>query len=95
MKILNCPICGSFPVYEKKPLWEGSRGYHGRYSYALSCPKCKLVPKVSATDISESEDEARKNIMKDWNQTVKMIEKYLKHRDKVCKNRNDNEERVF
>jgi len=94
MKVLNCPICGSIPQLERKPLWDDSYEYYRSYSYNINCPNCNLIPKAFSTDIWETEERAKKNVVADWNNSVRLIEKYLKHRDKK-KIHTDNDERVF
>lgn len=70
MKLKPCP-CGNENVYlERKPLWNGNRGYVGCYKYEVVCdnPNCIWEAKLFANDtIYHSDKEAKQNAIDAWN----------------------------
>ena len=70
-KLKPCP-CGCKNVELKKyPLWHGTRGYIGCYKFIIECPNpnCNWILYVPKNDtIYRSEEEAKENVIKAWNQ---------------------------
>lgn len=70
MKLKPCP-CGNENVYlERKPLWNGNRGYVGCYKYKVVCdnPNCIWEAKLPNNDtIYHSDKEAKQNAIDAWN----------------------------
>jgi len=82
MKTLKCPICGSEPHYEKSPMWHGSHGYHDCYRHDFTCPTCKLL-ESGADDVSRVEEKTSYDqAIKNWNDKVKKVSKFLKNKEK-------------
>lgn len=70
----KCPFCGKTGFAYRKPLWNGSHGYHGNYEYFVGCLnlKCKIRPKTCGIDdIYRCPDEAIEMAVQDWNERFK------------------------
>ena len=67
----ECPFCHDIPVVAKKPMWNGSHGYHGNYTYYVACKNknCKVQPRTKAyNDIYDmTEQKCIDKSIKDWN----------------------------
>lgn len=68
-KLKPCPFCGTKAKMMRKPLWEGSHGYQGCYSFKVTCEKCGCTLNyVYADTIYRTEDEAINNVINAWNE---------------------------
>lgn len=71
-----CPFCGTNVHIEKKPLWQGSRGYHGCYEYDIHCHNCGCRVDIFGNDtIYRTDEEAKANAIKAWNRRANKNEK--------------------
>lgn len=68
---LECPFCHIVPSIEKDPLWNGSHGYIGNYSYYIACKNenCNIQPRTkSYNDIYDmTEQDCINKSIEDWN----------------------------
>ena len=69
-----CPFCGKDVYLEKRPLWReyggSTHGYSGCYEFVIKCPnpECGCSVNLGANNtIYCSEEEARKNAIRQWN----------------------------
>ena len=72
-ELLPCPFCGESVYIEKRPLWNGTHGYHGCYEFDIRCtnPDCCCTIKLGENHtIYVTEDEARRNAIKAWNRRI-------------------------
>ena len=66
-----CPFCGNIPYIEKRPMWDGARGYYGRYKFDIHCENCGCTVNLGANNtIYTKENEAKNNAIKAWNRRV-------------------------
>lgn len=67
----ECPWCHETPEVVKNPLWNGYRGYHGKYEYYISCENedCKIQPNSKPyNDIYDmTEEDCIDHAIEDWN----------------------------
>ena len=75
-----CPFCGKDVYMEKRPMWrlEGStiRGYSNSYEFVIECtnPECGCNVKLGKNStINATEEEARDEAIKHWNQRASGI----------------------
>lgn len=83
-KTNKCPICGNAPLISKEPLWRdcgGSiHGYYKNYNFVIrcsedECPMSKM--EFKSDDIYRSEDEAKENIRKLWNDKCNSVKSLM------------------
>ena len=68
-KLKPCPFCGTKAEMMRKPLWEGSHGYQGCYSFKVTCGKCGCTLNYAYADtIYRTEEEAINNVINAWNE---------------------------
>lgn len=76
MKILNCPICKSTPVFITIDLDRGNgHGYPGYYSYHYECTHCKMVKSDSVDTVyfKGNINEINDKCIISWNKKVNEI----------------------
>lgn len=71
--LFKCPICKTTPTLITTPLWNGSHGYHGCYSYVYSCPKCALIKANSSSTVYYTPEMADTSALLDWNERVNEV----------------------
>lgn len=70
--IKECPFCHMIPILSKAPLWRGSHGYQGCYSYSIACQNddCKINPATRMYDTvnNRTEQDCIDRAIADWNE---------------------------
>lgn len=80
-KLKPCPFCGANVRIEKRPLWEGTRGYLNCYEYDIRCHSCGCRVRLERNDtIYRSEEEAERNAVQAWNKRAPKEENESKAR---------------
>ena len=69
---LECPFCHKPPVLIKIPLWEGSHGYLGCFTFRIECKnkQCKMAVRTKNcpnTIYGKTEEECIREVIDDWN----------------------------
>lgn len=82
MKTRNCPVCGSSPFLDKKPLWYGNtiHGYKDCYKYSVRCANndcpCSLIH-IGVSTLNNTDEEACVATLNKWNEYVLNVEKIM------------------
>lgn len=85
MKIRSCPVCGSSPFLDKKPLWRDYgytiHEYKDCYEYSVRCANndcpCSLIH-IGVSTLNNTEEEARVTTLNKWNEYVLNVGKIMK-----------------
>lgn len=68
VQIKSCPWCGGAGHMHIEPLWRGSHGYYGCYSWEVHCTQCNAAaPNGKFDDIYLSSEEAESKALEAWN----------------------------
>ncbi|MBO7693763.1 MAG: Lar family restriction alleviation protein [Methanobrevibacter sp.] len=68
VKIETCPWCGGAGHMVIEPMWRGSHGYHGCYSWEVQCTQCgATTPNGKFDNIYISQEEAEYKALEKWN----------------------------
>lgn len=90
MKTNTCPICGSAPIIESRPLWHGDHGYKNSYDYSIACterecPMSLVNLTVSTLNCSVNGqhftgEELKHKLINKWNAKCDAVQELLKRR---------------
>lgn len=68
VQIKSCPWCGGVGHMVIEPMWNGSHGYHGCYSWEIHCAQCgATAPNGKFDNIYLSQEEAECKALAAWN----------------------------
>ncbi len=68
MEIKRCPWCGGAASIHIEPMWHGSHGYSGCYSWEVRCLQCgATAPNGKFDNIYMPREDAEEKALAAWN----------------------------